>query len=258
MILLSMHFRMAFAAAALVLAAACGGAEGPPAQAGPAASAQRVDPATAGTVTGRVSFEGTPPGNPVVRMSGDPKCANAAEVRFDHYVVTDGGLDNVFVHVKDGLGSYDFGAPAEPVKLDQQGCRYLPQVLGVRVGQPIEITNSDATVHNVHSLPEANGEFNFAQFRQGQKDIRTFTTPEVMVPLKCDLHGWMKAYVGVVEHPFFAVTAGGGRFELKGLPPGTYTIEAWHEKAGTQAQQVTIGASETKDVGFTFSAAGAQ
>lgn len=258
MIWLSMHSRMAFAAAALVLAAACGGTGAPPAQDAPGATAQRVDPATAGSVTGRVVFEGTPPQNSLVRMSGDPQCRNEGEVRFENYVVTDGGLDNVFVHVKDGLGSYDFGAPAEPVKLDQQGCRYVPHVLGVRVGQSIEITNSDPTVHNVHSLPDANREFNFAQFKQGQKDIRTFTTPEVMVPLRCDLHGWMNAYIGVVEHPFFAVTAGGGRFELKGLPPGTYTIEAWHEKAGTQTQQVTIGASETKDVGFTFNAAGSQ
>lgn len=258
MIWLSMSSRMAFAAAALVLAAACGRAGAPAAQDAPSAGTQRVDPATAGTITGRVVFEGTPPENPLVRMSGDPQCGTAGDVRFENYVVTDGGLDNVFVYVKDGLGSYAFDVPAEPVKLDQQGCRYVPHVLGVRAGQPIEITNSDPTVHNVHSLPEANGEFNFAQVRQGQTDIRTFTTPEVMVRFKCDLHGWMNAYIGVVEHPFFAVTAGGGRFELKGLPPGTYTIEAWHGKAGTQTQQVTIGASEPKDAGFTFNAASGQ
>jgi hypothetical protein len=109
----------------------------------------------------------------------------------------------------------------------------------------------------VHALPDTSiGEFNFAQYRQGQKDVKMFTAPEVMVPVKCDLHSWMNAYIGVVEHPFFAVTADGGRFELKGLPPGTYTIEAWHEKAGTQTQQVTIGASESKEIGFTFTTAG--
>jgi hypothetical protein len=133
----------------------------------------------------------------------------------------------------------------------------VPRVVGVRAGQPIEVTNSDATLHNVHSLPETNREFNFAQGTQGQKDLQTFTAPEVMVPLKCDLHGWMNAYVGVVSHPYFAVTANGGRFELKGLPPGTYTIEAWHEKAGTQTQQVTIAANESKAIGFTFAPAGA-
>jgi hypothetical protein len=141
------------------------------------------------------------------------------------------------------------------VKLSQQGCRYRPHVLGARVGQPIEISNSDETMHNVHALPNSNREFNFGQVKQGQTDIRTFTTPEVMVPFKCDVHGWMSAYVGVVEHPYFAVTSDGGRFELKGLPAGTYTIEAWHEKAGTQTQQVTVGEKESKEIGFSFRAA---
>lgn len=244
------------AAALLVMVVGCGGAD-EPAQAGPAADAQRVDQATAATMTGRVLFEGTPPENPLVRMSSDPKCmeANAdGSLRFENYLVADGGLDNVFVHVKDGLGNYYFDTPAEPAKIDQQGCRYVPHVLGVRAGQPIEITNSDATMHNVHALPDVNGEMNLAQFRQGQKDVRMFTAPEVMVPVKCDLHPWMYAYVGVVAHPFFAVTTNGGRFELKGLPPGTYTVEAWHAKAGTQTQQVTIGASESKEIGFRFTA----
>ena len=253
-----MQRRFMCAMAALVFAAACGSSEPAPAtQAAPPANAQRVDQATAATVTGRVLFEGTPPENPPVRMSSDPTCmkANAdGNLRFENYAVADGGLDNVFVYVKDGLGNYYFDTPAEPAKIDQQGCRYVPHVLGVRTGQPIEITNSDATVHNVHALPDVNGEMNFAQYQQGQKDVKMFTAPEVMVPVKCDLHPWMHAYVGVVEHPFFAVTANGGRFELKGLPPGTYTVEVWHEKAGTQTQQVTIGASESKEIGFTFTA----
>ena len=240
------------AAALALLVAGCGGVDE---KAAAPSNAQRIDPSTAGTVTGRVLFEGTPPENPVVRMSGDPQCRNAGDVRFEHYVVTGGGLDNVFVHVKDGLGNYYFDTPAEPVTLGQQGCRYVPHVVGVRVGQPVEVTNRDATTHNVHSLPDTNREFNFAQFQQGQKDVRTFTAAEVMVPLKCDLHGWMNAYIGVVEHPFFAVTTGGGTFALKGLPPGTYTIQAWHERGGTKAQQVTIGAGESKEIGFTFTAA---
>jgi plastocyanin len=242
----------------LLLAAACSGGEKSAAST-PPANAKRVDPATAATLTGRVIFQGTPPGNPIVRMSGDPMCigANAAGMTFEHYIVNEGGLDNVFVYVKDGLGNYHFDIPAEPVKVDQQGCRYLPHVVGVRVGQPIEISNSDDTTHNVHSLPDANREFNFAQFKKGQKNLQTFTTPEVMIPFKCDLHGWMRAYVGVVEHPYFAVTTEGGKFELKGLPPGTYTVEAWHAKAGTQTLQVTIGARESKEIGFTYSAAAA-
>ena len=246
-----MRLKMLPAVALALLAGACGGGEE---RAAAPSNAQRVDPSTAGTVTGRVLFEGTPPENPVVRMSGDPQCRNAGEVRLENYVVTDGGLDNVFVRVQSGLGNYQFDTPAEPVKIDQQGCRYVPHVLGVRVGQPIEVTNSDPTVHTVHSVPDVNDEFNVAQARQGQTDVRTFATAEVMVPFKCDLHEWMKAYIGVVEHPFFAVTSGGGRFELNGLPPGTYTIQAWHEKGGTKTQQVTIGAGESKEIGFTFTA----
>ena len=239
----------------LLVAAACSGDDKPAAAAAASpANAQRVDPATAGTLIGRVSFEGTPPENPIVKMSGDPMCigANTDGMRFENYIVQDGGLDNVFVYVKDGLGNYHFDVPAEPVTLDQQSCRYLPHVVGVRVGQPIEISNSDETTHNVHSLPDENREFNVAQFKKGQKNVQTFTTPEVMIPFKCDLHGWMRAYVGVVEHPYFAVTTNGGSFELKGLPPGTYTVEAWHAKAGTQTQQVTIGVKESKEIGFTF------
>jgi plastocyanin len=236
------------AAALFVTVSACSGGE----QQASHTDMKHVDRATAGTVTGRVSFEGTAPENPTVRIAGDPRCASATGMTFEHYIVKDGGLDNVFVYVKDGLGNYHFDTPAEPVKLDQHGCRYVPHVIGLQVGQPLEVTNSDDTMHNVHALPETNREFNFPQHRKDQRDTRTFTAAEVMVPLKCDLHPWMSAYVGVVAHPYFAVTANGGRFELRNLPPGTYTVEAWHSKAGTETQQVTIGEKETKDVAFTF------
>jgi plastocyanin len=243
-------------AALVAAAAACGSGEKPSAPTGAPARAPRVDAATAGAIVGRVSFEGTPPANPRVKVSGDPVCvrANADGMTFEHYVVKDGGLDNVFVYVKAGLGSYHFDIPSEPVKVDQQGCRYVPYMLGARVGQPVEISNSDETTHNVHSLPETNREFNYAQFKRGQKNVETFTVAEVMIPLKCDLHGWMRAYLGVVEHPYFAVTADGGKFELKNVPPGTYTIEAWHEKAGTQTRQITVAQKETKEIGFTYKA----
>jgi plastocyanin len=241
----------------LVTVAACSVDEKAGGPSAAPANAQRVDSSKAGAVTGRVSFEGAAPVNPPVRMSGDPKCkpANDAAMTFENYIVQDGGLDNVFVHVKDGLGQYHFDIPAEPVALDQQGCRYVPHVVGLQVGQPLEISNSDETAHNVHSLPDANREFNFAQYVKGQKNMRTFTTAEVMIRFKCDLHPWMYAYAGVVGHPYFAVTRDGGKFELKGLPAGTYTIEAWHEKGGTQTQQVTIGEKESKTIGFTFTAA---
>jgi plastocyanin len=163
-----------------------------------------------------------------------------------------GGLQNVFVYVKDGLGNRTFAAPATPVVLDQQGCHYVPHVVGIQVGQPMEIVNSDSTLHNVHALPKENGEFNQGQPLKGMKNVHTFTTKEVMVPFKCDVHGWMNAWVGVLDHPFYAVTGNDGSFSIKGLPPGTYTIEAWHEKLGTQTQMVTIGEKETKDVAMTF------
>ena len=239
---------------AVLSIATAGCSDGQKQAAAPPANAQRVDPATTGAIVGRVVFEGTPPENPLVKMSGDPMCirANTDGLRFENYVIEDGGLDNVFVYVKDGLGNYAFDAATEPVKIDQHGCRYVPHVLGARVGQPVEISNSDETTHNVHSLPDVNREFNYAQYKQGQKNVETFTAPEVMIPLKCDLHGWMHAYLGVVEHPYFAVTTDGGKFELKNVPPGTYTIEAWHEKGGTQTQQITIAAKETKEIGFAY------
>ena len=160
----------------------------------------------------------------------------------------------MFVYVKDGLGDRAFPVPPTAVVLDQKGCRYTPHVLGIQVGQALELLSSDNTLHNIHAVPEQNREFNRALQLAGMKHTHTFSTKEVMVPFKCDVHGWMNAYVGVVEHPFFAVTKDGGRFELKGVPPGTYTLEAWHEKSGVRTQQVTIAAKETKDVTFTFTA----
>ena len=168
-------------------------------------------------------------------------------------MVKDGGLDNVFVYVKDGLGAnYVFDTPTETAKIDQKDCRYHPHVFGMRVNQPLEIVNSDPTLHNIHAMPKGNAEFNNGQPIQGMKMSHTFDKPEVMVPFKCDVHGWMNAYVGVMSHPFFAVTDKDGKFELKGLPPGTYTIEAWHEKLGAQTASVTLGAKESKEAKFTF------
>jgi plastocyanin len=233
----------------------CGGGQQPaPAATTPPPNALRVDTSKAGSLTGRVLFDGPAPVNPPIKMSADPSCiaANPNGATADLYAVHDGGLDNVFVYVKDGLGNYYFDTPTEPVKLDQHGCRYTPHVFGVRAGQPLEIVNSDATLHNVHAMPQANQEFNFPQQIQGMKNQKAFSKPEVMVHFKCDVHGWMSAYAGVVDNPYFAVTTDGGKFELKDLPAGTYTIEAWHERLGTQTQKVTVAEKESKDVSFTF------
>ena len=238
-------------------ATACGGgssdstAEGPPPP-----TVSPVDAATAGNVTGRITFEGAAPTSNVIRMDSDPNCVQpGATVTDELVVIGDGGaLQNVFVYVKDGLGNLRFPVPATPVLLDQKGCHYVPHVFGVQVGQRVEVLNSDSTLHNVHALPKANQEFNTGQPLAGMKHIHQFSTAEVIVPFKCDVHPWMHAYVGVLDHPYFAVSAADGTFSLKGLPPGTYTVEAWHETLGAQTQTVTIGASESKETAFTFKA----
>lgn len=241
----------------LTLAAGCSKQEAP--RQTPPPDAKRVDASKASSVSGRVTVDGALPPNAPIKLAGDPVCERAHKdgAQLESYVTENGGLGNVFVYVKDGLGKYYFDVPAEPVKLDQAGCMYTPHVFGVRVGQNVEIVNSDATAHNVHAMPTTNKEFNFSQPIQRQKDTRFFTAPEVMVRFKCDMHSWMSAFAGVVEHPFFAVTPAGGNFELKGVPAGTYTIEAWHEKLGTQTQTVTLGDNDSKDITFTFKAAAA-
>ena len=238
----------------LALAAGCSRQEAP--QRTAPADAKRVDPATAGNVAGRVAIEGPVPANAPIKLGADPACAGAhtGGATLDTWVSEDGGLGNVFVYVKDGLGKYSFDVPTEPVRLDQAGCMYKPHVFGIRVSQNLEIVNSDTTAHNVHALPTANREFNFSQPITNQRDTRAFTVPEVMVRFKCDMHNWMSAYAGVLDHPYFAVSAPGGTFELKGLPPGIYTIEAWHEKLGTQTRQVTLAEKGSAEASFTFKA----
>lgn len=250
---------IACAAAIAGLSAACGGSGQNASQATtPAPGAQKVDPATAGTISGKVVFEGQAPENPVITMASDPTCVSANQgkpVSSETYVVDNGGLENVFVYIKDGLGNkYVFDTPTEPVTLDQKGCRYVPHVFGVRVAQPLKIVNDDNTLHNVHGMPMTNQDFNMGQPIQGQSNIVTFTAPEVLIPFKCDVHNWMNAYVGVVSHPYFAVTANGGAFALKGVPPGTYTVEAVHEKLGRQSQSVTLGDKGSQEITFTFKA----
>ena len=164
------------------------------------------------------------------------------------------GLKNVFVYVKDGLGNRRLRTPKTPVVLDQEGCRYMPHVFGVQVGQPLEIRNSDPTLHNVHAVPKINEEFNFGQPIKGMKSTGAFDKPEVMVSFRCDVHGWMNAYASVVTHPFFAVSKNDGTFEIKGLPAGTYTIEAWHERLGTQTQKVTVSAKAGATANFALKA----
>jgi len=244
----------------LVLAGACAKKEEQPKPEEMAPAAQAVAPldtATAATIGGKVILEGAPPPNKVINMKADPKCAalHKTPSYFETVVVGPGGaLQNVFVYVKEGLGNRTFPVPQEPVVLDQEGCHYTPHVFGVRAGQPIKIVNSDPTLHNIHPQPTKNPGFNIAQPVKGMESIKTFNTPEVMIPVKCDVHGWMSCYIGVMNHPYFAVSGQDGNFTLSRLPPGTYLIEAWHEKYGTQTQSVTVGPKETKEIQFTFKA----
>jgi hypothetical protein len=263
-----LRIRCAATLALLPLVAACGGKEEPTSKAAavpapaaePASAASAAAPAAPATgssaIAGRAVYEGAPPRNPTFRMSADATCAKShpGEVTKDEIVVgKEGGLSNVFVRVASGI-SGTYPPPATPVVLDQKGCLYVPHVFGILVGQPLEIVNSDDTLHNVHSLAETNDPFNVGMPKEGMRVRRTFDKPEVMVKIKCDVHGWMSAYAGVVPNPFFAVSGKDGRFEIPNLPAGTYTLEAWHEKLGRQTQQVTVGEKETKPVTFTFRA----
>jgi plastocyanin len=240
----------------LATVAACGSKPEPAPAAAGAGTGKHVDPDTAGSVAGKVTFTGTPPKAETIRMAADPACAVAGGPTTTEtaVVAADGSLANVFVYVKDAFDGYTFDVPTAPVILDQKGCRYIPHVFGVRVGQPVEFLNSDATAHNVHGLPSENAEFNRGEPVQGTRLRQTFTKPEVMMPIKCNLHGWMNAFAGVVAHPYFAVTGPDGSFSIAALPPGTYTIEAWHELYGTQSQKVTIAAKGAQSIAFTFAA----
>ena len=232
-----------------LLAVACGGSSTPER---PAATAKADGP---GSITGKITYDGEPPVRTPVRMAADPNCKPGPESLSETQIVSaDRGLKNVFIYVKDGLGDAVYETPTSPIVLDQVGCRYEPHVFGVFVGQPVEIKNSDPTLHNVHAIPKNNEEFNFGQENEKAPAVtKTFSKPEIGVSFRCDVHGWMRSYANVVTHPFFAVTKDDGSFEIRGLKPGTYTIEAWHERLGTQTQQITISdAAAAATAAFSF------
>lgn len=207
------------------------------------------------TIAGRITFEGTPPTPARLRMDSDPLCDPKGATTSEVFLVSDsGGLQNVFVHVTEGVpGSY--APPQEPITLDQMGCRYIPHVFGVQAGQPVEIRNSDPAVHNVNAAAtESANVFNLIQQPGSEPRIRMFDRPEVMVPIRCDVHPWMNSWAGVKSHPFFAVSGEDGTFAIERLPAGTYTVEAWHEELGTQRQMVTVGEAERAALDFTFAA----
>jgi plastocyanin len=219
-----------------------------------APAATPIDPATVATVKGTVKFDGTAPKASKIDMSQDPGCKGTNEA--ENVVVSGGDLANVFVYVKDGLGNRTFDTPKDPVVLEQKGCQYHPHVLGVMAGQTVDIKNADPTTHNIHPTPKDNREWNESQPPSSADIQKNFAREEIMLPVKCNQHPWMKMYVNVVKSPFFAVTAKDGTYEIKGLPPGDYTIAFVHEKLGEQDQKVTVAPKDTKTVDQSFKAAG--
>jgi hypothetical protein len=214
-----------------------------------------VDPGTAASVSGEVRYQG-PQVKPVpIDMGADPACAksNAEPVYAQDLVVNSNGtLRNALVFIKDGLPPGKYPLPKSQPSLDQKGCMYHPRVIGVMVGQEFQIGNSDPTMHNIHPSPKENREWNRAQIQGGAPFHDHFSHKEIAVPVKCNVHPWMKAWIAVLEHPYFAVTGEDGSFEIQGLPPGDYTIEVWHEKLGTMDQKVTLAPKQAGHADFTL------
>lgn len=238
----------------ILVAIGCGDSQGSDA---PMQLAQATPAAATGsaTISGTVKFSGSAPAQERIKMDADPQCSLQHKEPMnkpDVVVNPNGTLRSVFVYVKQGLEGRTFPTPSEPVTMDQHGCLYSPRVFGLQVNQPLQIVNSDTTLHNVNCKPVNSKPFNLAQPMKGMKTSKTFTAPEVMVKCVCNVHPWMSAYIGVLAHPYFSVTGDNGAFTLAGLPAGQYTVEAWHEKLGTQTQTVSVGDGDTKTVSFEF------
>lgn len=215
---------------------------------------EAMKPAGSAMISGSVQFEGDAPERE--ELDTNRECAKIRESPplSQNVVVNDNEtLKWVFVYIKEGLGDRSFPTRSVSDTLDQQGCMYKPHMFGVQAGQPITIRNSDPFQHNIHALPEVNRPFNFSQPVQGMTQERTFQQPEVMVRIKCDVHGWMEAYAGVVGHPYHSTTGGNGTYSLANLPAGDYVVEAWHEEFGTQTQKISVAEGDTTSLDFTFS-----
>jgi len=243
------------AIAAIFLFSACGGgssSDTPAATSEPAATADTT-PLGSASISGAVSFTGTAPDRNSIRLNRECNALHENPVLNESVVVNDNGtLANVFVYVKEGLGEYNYAVPAEPVVFNQEGCVYSPHIFGIQVEQTLQILNSDSFMHNVNALAESNRPFNMGMPNQGDTRDRTFRVPEVMVRIKCDVHAWMNAYVGVVDHPFYAVSSQSGEFSIGDLPAGDYVLEAWHEEFGTATQNVTVTDGGAVSVEFSF------
>jgi len=259
---------LSIALSLLVLGSACGGGgtnkEATPGTTADAGTAPPTGPT--GTISGVISYNGTPPAPKKIDTTADPVCGQKSpNLSTDDTLVKDGKLANTFIYIKDGtvdggkkIGEYTWPTPTESVKLDQNGCHYAPHVLGVQVNQKLTITNSDATQHNIHPTPKLNAEWNQTQSNGAPPIEKSFGRAETLIPVKCNQHPWMKAYIGVLKHPLFAVSSDTGAFEIKGVPPGTYTVAAWREGGATgeeKTMQVTVPANGSAKADFAFGGA---
>jgi plastocyanin len=225
----------------------------------PVISSGPADPATLGTVSGTISFQGEPLEALAIDTTMDPACGvTGPQPKAEQYIVHDGKLANVYLYVKNGPSAAmnTLTPPAGPVILDQKGCVYTPHVIAIMRGGSVEFRNSDATMHNIHTMPAmvGNETIDISQGPHGAPQIKDFPQPETMIPVRCNNHPWMNAFINVSPTPFFAVSDPLGHFELHGLPPGSYTLGAVHEKLGEQTIQVTVSPKTTTKADFSFAA----
>ena len=261
---------LSIALSLLVLVAACGGG-GTNKESTPGTTADTTAAAPysgpTGTISGVISYNGTPPAPKKIDTTADPVCGQKSpNLSTDDTVVKDGKLANTFIYIKEGtveggkkVGDYSWPTPTESVKLDQNGCHYAPHVLGVMVNQKLNITNSDATQHNIHPTPKLNTEWNQTQANGAPPIEKSFGRAEVLIPVKCNQHPWMKAYIGVLKHPLFAVSKEDGTYTIANVPPGKYTVVAWREGQTPEEQpmEVTVTANGAAKADFAFPKAGA-
>ena len=240
----------------LMCAVGCGGGGAPEPEVPSVPEVERVavDAATTGIIRGVIRVNGDFPPPKKVSFGTATACSSTHDgpVYFDTALASAGKLQNAFVWVKQGLEGYAFPTPTEERVVDQRGCIYRPHVVGVQVGQPLTFVNSDATTHNVHTMPKKGRGANFSMPRKGMRSTRTFKRPQVMMKTKCDIHPWMSAWIGVIPHPAFAISGADGSYEIKGVPPGDLVLEVWHEKLGTQTQSFTLTTKGEASIDFSF------
>ena len=239
-----------FAASALLLVG-CSQNPAPPSVSPPQTPASTVNLADAGSISGVISFKGATPKMPMLDLSADPACPADPQPQ-DVVVIQNGKLANVFVYIRDGLNQTIVPVPSQPVVLDQKNCRYVPHVLGLMVGQQLKVLNDDNAEHNIHPMSRSNDQWNESQMPRGKPIVKTFQHPELNIPVRCDQHPWMEMYLNVLTHPYFAVSADDGTFQIKDVPPGDYTLVATHEKFGEQTMKITVPRKQPASANFVF------